>query len=575
MGLLGAAGRLKQKKRALPQTSRSEQSAVSALIEVNEDEAREIEAQIEAISRRSRAAFDPAQSKIKALKNGIFFPIMVNLIVIVVAGGVFGFLYYYTNLRPGRVAAGGRAFTSVEGELIQQIRQESVIQLSEKEQEITGIRVHLTELEQNQATLVSEFEERVTRREVELRAAMERDLAAERERLRGAGISETRMNEQLASFEQERTASSRVELNRFIEQMNRERAETEANYQRLRNQYQTDISSLNNERAQLQEEYRRREEGLRSTLEQNQGVERALTEQRLAYAQAQAALAGLQEQRQRAQAEDQLIIGMFNRVRAALDGERYQDALTQARNLRAYLEGLSRGSSSSVRLETDLYMASSLEQLARAALTPADTELTDSRQHIARLNTEAETLRRQIADDAAAALIRERELGELRTRLREWEQANLSQRVTALETENRQLTQTLRERTDNLTAVTESLRQADQNGAAYTGIRNAYTRYDTANGGLPALENFFRTPAVETAFPGLLDRITTLNRQAAMDGHREGVGNVRDMVETVLRIRSEETRTQYLRGMRERYAGDTEITALVDILLERLPPAEP
>jgi chromosome segregation ATPase len=397
---------------------------------------------------------------------------------------------------------------------------------------------------------------------------MEQDLAAERERLRSAGFSGIRMNEQLAVFEQERTASSRVELDRFIEQMNRERAEAEANYQRLRNQYQADISALNNERAQLQEEYRRREEGLRSTLEQNQGVERALTEQRLAYEQAQATLAGLQEQRQKAQAEEQLIIGMFSRVRAALEGERYQDALTQARNLGAYLDGLSRGSSSSVRLETDLYMASSLEQLARA-------ELTDSRQQTARLNTEAETLRQQIADAAAAAQVREREIGELRTRLSEGEKANLPQRITALETEKSQLTQALQERTDSLTAVTESLRQADQNGAAYTGIRDAYTRYDAANGGLPALENFFRTPAVGTAFPGLLDRITTLNRQAAMDGHREGVGNVRDMVETVLRIRSEETRTQYLRGMRERYDGDPEITALVDVLLERLPPVSP
>ncbi|GHV77442.1 hypothetical protein AGMMS49942_22630 [Spirochaetia bacterium] len=526
---------------------------------MNEDDVREIEAQIEAISRRNRTSFDPTQSKIKALKNGLFFPIMVNLIVIAVTGGVFGFLYYYTNLRPGRAVAGGRAFTSVEGELIEQMRKESDTQLSEKEQEITGIRVHLTELEQNQAALVSEFEDRVSQREAELRVAMEQDLAAERQRLRGSGISETQMDEQLTAFERERASASRAELDRFTEQLNRERAEAEANYQRIRNQYQTDIGALNNERAQLQEEFRRREEGLRSTLEQNQGVERALTEQRLAYEQAQATLSVLQEQRQKAQAEEQLIIGMFSRVRMALDGEQYQDALIQARNLRAYLDGLSRGSSSSARLGTDIYMASSLEQLARTALAPTDTA--DSRQQILRLNTEAEALRRQIADDAA-------ELGELRTRQREWEQAN---------SENRQLTQTLQERTNSLTAVTESLRQADQNEALYTGIRDAYTRYNTANGtaaDLPALENFFRTPVVGTAFPGLLDRITALNRQAALDGHREGVGNVRDMVETALRIPTQETRTQYLRGMRERYAGDPAITALVDVLLERLPPAE-
>jgi hypothetical protein len=240
-------------------------------------------------------------------------------------------------------------------------------------------------------------------------------------------------------------------------------------------------------------------------------MERQLNEQRRAYEQAQAALAGLQEQRQKAQAEEQLIIGMFSRARAALDEGRYQDALIHVRNLQAYLQGLVIGSSSSARLDTDLYMAASLERAALAALAPADTttnaisaELADSRQQaallVAQLNAEAEQARRQLADNAATALARQREIEGLRAQL---EQAQ--RQLAALETENREL------------------------------AKNAEF--------IP---------------------------KSAQDGHREGVTNATDIVNTALRISDKKTRTQYLQGKRKEYRNNPEMTALVDVLLERL-----
>ncbi|MDR2493862.1 MAG: hypothetical protein LBD24_01440 [Spirochaetaceae bacterium] len=65
----------------------------------------------------------------------------------------------------------------------------------------------------------------------------------------------------------------------------------------------------------------------------------------------------------------------------------------------------------------------------------------------------------------------------------------------------------------------------------------------------------------------LSNRITEEMVRAA---HKEGIAQVMNILEVSLRVRNTETRQKYLQSVKPRYANEPDISAFIDLLIERL-----
>ena len=203
---------------------------------IDSKDAQEIQAHIEALSHKNRINLSSKELKITPTKNGLVFPLVVDSLMLGIAVGVLILI--------SQAVTGDRlqstyeeGFSSVEGQLIQQMRQDSELRLSEKEQEIEVIRKQLASLKTEELTAANKFEERYKQRERELQTRLEQDLEAERKRLITTGISAENIQALLAAYEQKQFAYYRAELDKYQVQLAAEREAARSNYQQLQDKY--------------------------------------------------------------------------------------------------------------------------------------------------------------------------------------------------------------------------------------------------------------------------------------------------------------------------------------------------
>ncbi|AEF80257.1 hypothetical protein [Leadbettera azotonutricia] len=109
------------------------------------EEQQEILNQINTLSSENRIAPEAGDLKIQAKKKGVLFPLFVNLAAILLLAGGFAFLLFSHDRDEQDIHEGGATLGLTERKLIQEIRQETNRQISEKEQEINGILSKLSD----------------------------------------------------------------------------------------------------------------------------------------------------------------------------------------------------------------------------------------------------------------------------------------------------------------------------------------------------------------------------------------------------------------------------------------------
>ena len=346
----------------------------------------EITAQIDELTRKNRIDLTPERLVLQPLKKGFLFPLAVNVLALLVTGGALWGLSAMFSERDARYSQTGAALASAEGKLIQELKKDSESRLSEKDKEINDFQARLAAMEKEQSKLQAGFEERLTNRETELRSLMETELRKERERLVKEGLSKELIEERLKKFEEERLVSIKKELLDFKSQLDAERTAAEANYAKLRDEFKNNISSLNADRKRIQDESKKREDALRSSLEaktlelenQTQALASQAAQATAGLQQAQAELGRLTEQRNKAAAAEDQIIGLYLSVRAALQDDRYEDAAKSASSLQSYLmePGLAEIPALQKRRPADLFASDTLSRLARTELERANIDNT-------------------------------------------------------------------------------------------------------------------------------------------------------------------------------------------------------
>ena len=477
---------------------------------ITAEDVQAIQTQIEEIVHKNRLALDLESDNVILRKNELVFPIIINMVVFVISALVILGIAYLVNKEEAAQITRGSAFSSVEGELLQQLRQQAEANISEKDREIEEIRRQLTTLNQDHTTAITKFENQYQEREAEYRDLLEQDIAAEQQRLRTLGGSIEEIHELVVRYEEERSGHYQEELAAYRRQIAMEQEAEDEKYRQLQDQYQSNIKNLNEERQHIQEELRQQEGEMRASHEprslhaQQEGtsdLERARIE-----------LASLASQRQKIQLEENQITGMFNQVRNALQQEHYNDAVRLSESLIRYLEAITEDAHR--RRNLDIYLASSLARIARTELDSALGQSSETDALRARVTSlEKENLRlsqlnQDLSQTSEQAHQREGDLAVLTAHIsqNEAEIADLNARIGQLEAESARLTQANQEL--SITAAS----QASQNQADTAAFTNRITQLEAESARLTQANQELSITAASQASQNQADTAAFTNR---------------------------------------------------------------
>ncbi|MDR0706789.1 MAG: hypothetical protein LBF60_02750, partial [Treponema sp.] len=439
--------------------------------DISADDTKEIEAQIAELALKNRIILKDDMGK--PLKKEMLFPIVANLLLFGAAAVILFFLARYFNRQENAIGRSA-AFSSVEGELINQLREDSENIISGKEQEITAIRQELNDLELRRQQELANFDAQLESREAAVLDQLRRDREAEQTRLAAQGLNQAEINERLRNFGQDR-------IEQYQRQFAEERNAILNDFEQRELQYHDSIRALNDERRIVQTEIQRQQEFYLQMREENAAGSHKLEQ----------ALADMQRMRdvqQRIANEEALIVGMFNKIQSDFQSRQFEDAIASANSLTRVLQDMQ---GSSERRAVDIALAASLARMARLELDYQTLQ-----------NAHAAS----VASDALAATERQQQaalrIAELQTAL---DEANrlATEHEAALHAENQRAvaereqleSQYARNLASAVGGVRQAKRFADNNDAA--AAMNAY-RQAAGYFGLSAAETDVFTSGIET-----------------------------------------------------------------------------
>jgi chromosome segregation ATPase len=335
--------------------------------DISFDEQIEIIGQINEVLEKNRIEIKADTFAFTPKKQGNLIPLLINAgAVLILLAGAFSLLYFFNREERSLISESATVLTA-EGKLIKALREESEEQLSQKDRQIATIQARLEDLQIQAETAKLETEAKILEREDQLRAELEAELAAERQKLQAEGLSASTINDQLRTLEERLTTENRNQLAAFRRQSEEELADKEAELAALEEQYRESLLQFQQERASLQQQFSVQEAQLRAQLEQQAAQAES--------AQAEVAdqLAQLREQRQKEQLVFDQILSSYDRVEESIKNVQYSTALQDLDNLESYLSQAAIASLPAVqdRIPVDRFLIGSLRRLIEAERTSA------------------------------------------------------------------------------------------------------------------------------------------------------------------------------------------------------------
>ncbi len=366
---------------------------------ITAEDRREILQAIEKVATGNRITVGPESMALRPLRKGFVFPLVVNLLAASLTVGILFGLSYLFRQRDRSIEAGGAALTSAEGKLLQELRRESDSQIQAKDKAIADIQSRLSTLDQERSSLAASIESRVKQQQAALQAQMQAEIDKERQRLTDLGMSTISIQAQMKRFQAQKSVELQRQLDAYNKKAQAERAQADANYAKLRDEYQANLAAIGADRQKILDEAQQREEQLRASLNATTKTlesQNAATQAGLAQAQAQLAL--LNSQRTQQQAVEDRILGLYDTIRQALRDRRFEDAAAGAAALSSYLNDPSVASLPSIqgRRTADLFVADALSTLAKEELDRSSADAN-------KLLAQADLLAVARADAAAGA----------------------------------------------------------------------------------------------------------------------------------------------------------------------------
>ncbi len=328
---------------------------------ITREEQKEIRQEIEKVASRSRMKVSPEMFAVKAAKQGVLFPILVNVGAIVALAAGLAVLYLLFQRGESQAARQDTTAITAEGKLLEEVKKESEARLQEKNQQIGQIQGRLAEIDKQRQDLQANMDAKVQARETQLRAAMSAELDAERSRLQKQGFSDQDIQKRLSDLEAQKNAQFNSQLAAFKAQADVDRKKSESALQDLRTQFNADLGKANADRQQVLSDSRQREADLQAQLAQK------TQELQSAQAQTQQQLATLTSQKQQEDLVSQQLVGLYTVAQTDIAAKNYPKALTSLQAISSYvnsadvavLPGVAR------RRPVDLFIVDSLTTLVQ------------------------------------------------------------------------------------------------------------------------------------------------------------------------------------------------------------------
>jgi hypothetical protein len=331
---------------------------------ISREDQRDILQEIDGIATQNRMKVTPDLFKVHAVKRGVLFPLIVIAAAVFASG--LGVLTFYLVFQQGetQLTSEQGANITAEGKLIEQVRKDSAARLEAKNQQINEIQGRLAEIDKQRQDLQSNMDAKVGQKEQELRAALARDLDAERAKLQNQGLSEQAIAKRLQDLEAQKNAETARQLQSFRQQAEADRAKAEQTLRNLQTQFNANLARANTEREQVLADSRKREEDMRSQLEQKT---QALESEKAKAQQALNTLATRQEQEDLVSGQ---LIGLYAVARADIAQKNYPKALQSLKAVGTYVTSQDVAAMPAIakRRDFDLFVVDSLTALVQGEM---------------------------------------------------------------------------------------------------------------------------------------------------------------------------------------------------------------
>jgi hypothetical protein len=339
---------------------------------ISKEDQQEILREIEKVSEESRISVTPETMAVQAAKKGFLFPLLVNILfVVLLAGGGYGLYYLFQRGETVLMEEGG-PIASAEGRLIEELKRESEAALLAKNREISQIQSRLQDIDDQRRELQADMDAKVAAREAELRRALDAELEAERDRLRQQGVSEADIASRLQSMESVKTSEFQSQLDTFKQQADAERLRQEEDLENLQREYQQNLTQAQADRQRVQQEAETREAELRSQLDaQTAQLEQATLE-------AKAELNKLAAQQEKQNLAASQLTGFYSQVKEDLQEGDYDGALEDLEAIKEYLDDPAVATLPNIlqRREIELFVVDSISSLVEGQMQQAGADTT-------------------------------------------------------------------------------------------------------------------------------------------------------------------------------------------------------
>jgi len=412
------AGTAAQPAQAVPAGGRPASQAPQAAREptrggsaISVDEQVEIIGEINDILRKNRLAIRPETLKFTPRHRGATLPILVNAgaaaLTLAAALGIAALF----NAGERNLVSRSAVLVTAEARVIQALKKETEEQLGQKNQEIARIQGSLESLARDRDRLKLENQAQLERREEELKAALARELASERQKLERQGLQADAVERQLAEVEDRLAEENRKQLADFRRRAETELAAKDASLASLGRQYEQSLDTFRQERLELESRARQREQELSARMRADTAAAQSEAN-RLA-----GQLAALTAQREQEKLASDQLLAAYAKVFESWKASRYDEA---RRNLDAVRELLSREAITNLpairsRLPVERSLTEALARLFEsekdvAVPAPAPgataTALSEAESRLAAANralAESEQNRRRLQEEAAGS----------------------------------------------------------------------------------------------------------------------------------------------------------------------------
>lgn len=211
---------------------------------ISEQERAEIRTQLDSFVARREPVNRDDQLHYEARHRRDILPAIIGIGSVLSGIAAAVALFVVFERQEQTLLADAASTDTAEAQLLEEFRAEAEQRLAAQEGEIARIRDELSSLEVERDTAIQEAEVEFLRREAELKAGLDRELAAERSRLEQEGLSGERLETRLTDVETELTAQHTAELEQVRTEHEASIAEREARLETLESAYRRGVEQL-------------------------------------------------------------------------------------------------------------------------------------------------------------------------------------------------------------------------------------------------------------------------------------------------------------------------------------------